>query len=110
MKKKWEEEDTKIEIVSVDGPLRGLRLGKYSWCSRHGKSCECQRAGVHVAGTSCTDHSSMGEGKREDGPQGIAWLVWVASRRQQRECPDESNNIRLQPSHCTRSNWSIVQV
>ena len=67
------------------GHVKTLVLKPKAWCYLHGQECELVTADVHVAGTACQDHSSIGANKQEDGVQQVTFIVWIAARRRLRE-------------------------
>ena len=58
----------------------GKAMTLTSYCRRHDKMCRMQPARRHVAGTPCTDHSSMGKREGQDGKTAICYLAWVGLR------------------------------
>lgn len=58
----------------------GKAMPLTSYCRRHDKMCRMQPARRHVAGTPCTDHSSMGKREGQDGKTAICYLAWVGLR------------------------------
>ena len=52
-----------------------------AWCLVHGRMCLPRAAQRHTAGTPCTDYSTWGLQKREDGSTERLFVVWVAQRR-----------------------------
>ena len=56
-----------------------------AWCYRHRRVCTYPSCTVHVAGSSCTNHSAMGDGISVDGHTSIPKLAWMGMRRLKRE-------------------------
>ena len=56
-------------------------------CLRHHCQCSIDRrvALCHVAGTSCTDYSAIGNGDKEHGATFVPFLAWVSHRKILRE-------------------------
>lgn len=56
------------------------------WCIRHGDTCVCRRADLHIAGTPCTDFSSMNSKRKLlSGNKNRYYFAWVRHRRHLRE-------------------------
>ena len=43
--------------------------------------CSVRRAHIHISGSTCTDHSTFGACKGDEGEEVKVFLVWVAQRR-----------------------------
>ena len=52
-----------------------------AWCYRHNRHCRFPSCTLHVAGSSCTDHSQFGDQLALSGHTLIPKLAWIAQRR-----------------------------
>ena len=60
--------------------LHPLAIRLSAPCKQHRCICTHPRAQQHIAGTPCTDFSSMGTMQREEGATAMAFLTWCAMR------------------------------
>jgi len=53
---------------------------KKAWCVRHGDWCPISQSDLHVAGSHCTDHSTMGLREMDFGTKRIFLYIWARQR------------------------------
>ena len=70
-----------------------------AWCYRHNRVCQYPTCTVHVAGSSCTDSSVMGDQLGTDGHTSIRKLAWFGMRRLKREPIVIIENVPGYPEH-----------
>ena len=59
----------------------GKAVVSEAYCHRHKRVCTYPSCTVHIAGSSCTDHSAMGDQLSVDGHTSIPKLCWFGMRR-----------------------------
>ena len=52
-------------------------MSSYYWCHRSGRDQQITLGHIHVAGSPCTDFSSMGKQRGFEGPASAAFITWV---------------------------------
>ena len=57
-----------------------LAVNRYAYCYAHRRQCSLRCADVHIAGTPCTAHSSIGSQKKNADTTVLTFLAWVAIR------------------------------
>eukprot|EP00974_Lingulodinium_polyedra_P106983 10356277-Lingulodinium_polyedra.AAC.1 len=67
------------------------------FCLLHNKCCPVVSTTMHIAGSPCVDWSSQGLRKREDGPNMICTMAWVAQRYEAEDAIVFNENVRQFP-------------
>eukprot|EP00969_Alexandrium_andersonii_P067458 2975894-Alexandrium_andersonii.AAC.1 len=62
-------------------------------CEIHKKCCKLHMARAHVAGTPCTDFSSLGAERREHGQTTLYLMAWLGLRLQLQEPTVVQENV-----------------
>lgn len=66
---------------SIRERILGATCNSGAWCVRHGKCCVAERAHIHVAGSHCTDHSTMNQNRQGlDGDKNKFFWAWSRHR------------------------------
>ena len=78
----WSRITARSSVSFVRNLILHGRVLPSGWCLRHGDQCYCLRADLHVAGTPCTDFSSMNSKRKLiHGSKNKLWYAWVRHRR-----------------------------
>ena len=70
------------KAYSAIAPLvrKGLAVNRYAYCYAHRRQCTLKCADVHIAGTPCIAHSSIGKQKKNGDATVLVFLCWVNIR------------------------------
>ena len=75
----------------------GRAVVRNAYCWRHKTTCSYPSCDLHIAGSSCTDHSGMGDRLALDGHTSIPKLCWIAQRRLLQEAMVMVENVASFP-------------
>ena len=72
---------TELQAAQLKEVIIKSKVDLSAWCVRHGRKCRLQRTHMHVAGTPCINHSSMGKRELFSGSAAKLFFAWARLMR-----------------------------